>query len=114
MQSVDLYSLSLIFYLLIGIAHGVGLKGLVAYNRDRSIKAAGLYLICGSASLVYGVIGLGTFQGGNPLYVYVPPIALWFAGQAFGRSLFPIHDRSMAGFVIGCLSVGIFLYHRFL
>ena len=114
MQSVELYSLSLIFYLLIGIGQGVGLEGIEAYRRDNSIKGRGLYLICGIASLVYAVLGLGAFRGGNPLYVLVPLIALWFAGKTFGQSLVPIHDRSMAGFVIGCLALGIFLYHRFL
>lgn len=79
-----------------------------------SIPHKGMYLIGASAALVYGFLGIGIFEGGHPLYIYLPVVLLWWSGGLFGSSLFPVSERGIGIPVTLGLATAVLLFHTML
>jgi hypothetical protein len=112
--TVEKYSLALVFYSLLGVILGLGRSCLDADRRGLSFPHKGMYLFGACSALVYGFLGIGIFEGGHSLYIYLPVVLLWWGGGLFGSSLFPISERGIGIPVTLALGMAVLLFHTVL
>lgn len=110
MTTVENYALVLIFYVLVGTLQGVGNASLAA-ERAGVVKNHPGYLVCSGAGLIYAFLGIGSFGRVGAIYVYLPVLLLWWAGNRFGRRLYPIADLAIRSFIAACLLGSASIYH---